>query len=103
MTPDYDNDEELDLIELDGENYEIVDTAELDGKLYVALIPYDLDDEEIENGDSVEFTILEMLDDPDDEENCILKTIDDEELYDRVGEVFIEKFGLYDEEDDGEE
>ncbi|MBO6302582.1 MAG: DUF1292 domain-containing protein [Ruminiclostridium sp.] len=101
MTSEINNDEELELIELDGKNYEIVDTTELDGRLYIALIPHDIDEEELENSEEVEFTILEMVDDPDDEENCILKTIDDDELYDRVGEAFIEKFGVYD--DDGEE
>ena len=100
MTPEINNDEELELIELDGTNYEVVDTVELDGRLYIALIPHDIDEEELDNSEEVEFTILEMTDDPDDEENCILKTIDDDELYDRVGEAFIEKFGVYDE--DGE-
>ena len=43
-----------------------------------------------------------IIDDPEDEENCTLKTIDDEELYERIGDAFIEQFGMYDEEDAGD-
>lgn len=94
------NDEEFDepvFIDLEGERYEVIDTVTVDGNNYVALIPYEENDELSENA---EFTILEIIDDPEDEENCTLRTIDDEELYERIGEAFIEQFGMYDEEDE---
>ncbi len=91
--------EELALIELEGEKYEVIDTVNVDGHSYIALIPYEESDDLAEDA---EFTILEIIDDPEDEENCTLKTIDDEELYERIGDAFIEQFGMYDEEDAGD-
>ncbi|MBO6230477.1 MAG: DUF1292 domain-containing protein [Ruminiclostridium sp.] len=89
--------EELTLIELEGEQYEIIDTVCVDDRNYIALIPHDESDDMSEEA---EFTILEIIDDPDDEENCTLKTIDDEELYERIGDAFIEHFGMYEDEED---
>ncbi|MCM1335452.1 MAG: DUF1292 domain-containing protein [Bacteroides sp.] len=99
------DDEELDgyeavVVDLDGEEFELIDTVELDGKLYAALTPYteedDLPDED------VEFIILEMIDQADGDQ-CTLKTVDDEALYERVGEAFLslfsEEFGEADDEE----
>lgn len=73
------------IVELDGEPFEVIDAVCYDGQNYVALVPYtesdDLEDEE------VEFIILKEV-----EENgeYMLATVDDEELYNEVGEAFIE-------------
>lgn len=88
--------EELDLneeyepvvVDLDGEPFEIIDTVEVDGKNYAALTPY-TEDDDLEN-DEVEFVILEIGD--DDGEQCVLKTVDDEELYTKIGDKFMELF-----------
>ncbi len=90
--------EEEDLIiELEGDRYEIIDTVTIDDHIYVALLPLGEDDDYEEDA---EFTILEMTDDPDDEENCILRTVDDEELYVRIGDAFLERFAEFDDEED---
>ncbi len=85
------------VVDLDGEQFEIIDTVEFEGKNYAALTPYtetdDLEEEE------VEFIILEICDDEESEE-CTLKTVDDEELYSKIGDKFIEVLTLdFDEEE----
>ena len=89
--------EELDLeeyepviVDLDGEEFELIDMIELDGKSYAALTPY-VEDDDID-GEEVEFIILEVIDNENNEEQCTLKTIDDEELYSKVGDAFMEMF-----------
>lgn len=88
--------EELDLeeyepviVDLDGEEFELIDTIEVDGKNYAALTPY-VEDDEVD--EEVEFIILEVIDD-ENEEQCTLKTVDDEELYAKIGDAFMEMFG----------
>ena len=75
------------IVELDGEQFEIIDMIDFEGKNYAALTPYsesdDLEDEE------VEFIILEVCDDGEGDQ-CTLKTVDDEELYSKIGDKFIE-------------
>ena len=62
--------------------------TEIDGKIYGAFTPY-TEEDEIE-GD-VEFIILEIIDDEDGEQ-CTLKTVDDEELYTKIGDEFMKLF-----------
>ena len=93
LTDDMTEEDDLPLIELEGEKYEVIDTVDVDGRKYIAILPYEEDDELSEDA---EFTILEIIDDPADEVNCTLKTVDDEELYTRIGDAFMEKFGLED-------
>jgi len=93
---DFSDEEDVTLIELEGVRYEIIDTVNRDGKVYIAISPFDDDVSGIED-ESGDFTILEVSDDPDDENGCILKTIDDEELYSEIGDLFIEKFAEEDE------
>lgn len=96
MAPENEDLPDIPIIELEGEQYEVIDTVTVDGKNYVALLPFEeLDSEQEEE----EFTILEILDDPSDEENCTLKTIDDEDLYERIGDAFLKKFEMYDEDE----
>lgn len=85
------------IVELDGEQFEVIDAVCYDGQNYVALVPYTEDDDFTD--DEVEFIILKEI-----EENgeYMLSTVDDEELYNEVGEVFIEHLGTVfgDEHDD---
>ena len=73
------------IIELDGDQFEVIDAVCYDGQNYVALIPY-TESDELED-DELEFIILKEI-----EENgeYTLSTVDDEELYNEVGEVFID-------------
>lgn len=76
------------IIDLDGEEFELIDTIEVDGRNFAALTPYVEDDEADED---IEFIILEVIDD-ENEEQCTLKTVDDEELYSKIGDAFMEMF-----------
>lgn len=88
------DEEEAAIIELEGERYEVIDTVEFEGKNYIALLPYS---EEEADDEDLSFTILEIIDDGDEKE-CTLRTVDDEELYTRIGDEFLRIFGEYDEE-----
>ncbi len=96
---DTDDEGDVTVIELEGVRYEIVDTATYNGKDYVAITPFDdnILESDDEDGD---FTILELGEDPDDEYGCILKTVDDDELYSEIGEVFLKRFAEEDPEDE---
>lgn len=88
------------IIELDGEQFEVIDAVCYDGQNYVALVPY-TEDDELED-DEVEFIILKEV---EDNGEYMLSTVDDEELYNEVGEVFIEHLSTVfdggDEHEDG--
>ena len=97
LFPENEDDGDVTVIELEGEQYEVIDSVTYDGKLYVALIPLDTDD--ISEDENVEFTLLEVADDPDDEENCVLKTVDDDDLYAKIGEEFLKRFDSMDDDE----
>ena len=85
-------DEELDnIIVLNDENgkevnFELLDLVELDGEEYVILLPIDEDDNE-----PGEVVILQVEDtDSDDEESYV--SVEDEEVLNKVFEMFKEKF-----------
>ena len=73
------------IVELDGEQFEVIDAICYDGQNYVALVPY-TESDELEEED-VEFIILKEVQEGDE---YMLATVDDEELYNEVGEAFIE-------------
>jgi hypothetical protein len=79
---------EPDIIELDGEQFEIIDALTFEGVNYLALIPYDENEDEDDEEDA-EFIVLKEV-----EENgeYFLSTIDDDELSDRIGELFLAHF-----------
>ena len=77
------------IVDLDGEQFEIIETMEFEDKMYAALTPYTEEDELGE--DDVEFIILEVIDD-EESEQCTLKTVDDEELYTKIGDEFMKIF-----------
>ena len=80
--------------------FELLDTYEENGVLYYAMVPvYDEPEKNIE-GDA-ELVVLK-LDDSEGEE--LLVTIDDEEEYDRIGGIFIDRLeGYYDSDDEDED
>ena len=85
-------DEELDnIIILNDENgeevpFEFLDLIELDGEQYVILLP--VEEEPEENGEVV---ILKVEDTDSDEEESYV-SVDDEEVLNKVFEMFKEKF-----------
>ncbi len=84
------------IVELDGESFEVIDAICYDGQNYVALVPY-TEEDEMESED-LEFLILKEV-----EENgeYMLATVDDDALYDEVGEAFIEHLEtVFDDEHD---
>ena len=73
------------IVDLDGEPFEVIDAICYDNRNYVALVPYTEEDEM--EGEDLEFLILKEV-----EENgeYMLATVDDDKLYDEVGQAFIE-------------
>ena len=65
-------------------DFELLTSVELDGKTYCALIPYTEDDEEPE-----EYIVLRVEKNGDEE---ILVSIDDDEEFDRVADIFDDEF-----------
>ena len=65
-------------------DFELLASVELDGKTYCALIPYTEDDEEPE-----EYIVLRVEKNGDEE---ILVSIDDDEEFDRVADIFDDEF-----------
>ncbi|MDD6033299.1 MAG: DUF1292 domain-containing protein [Oscillospiraceae bacterium] len=102
MSELYDSPELLTLEDENGEEtvFEILDTMDLDDKTYVALTPYYENPEEMLDGDA-ELVVL-VSETVDGEE--FLASIDDDEEYDRVGSIFLERLmAEYDSEEDGED
>lgn len=73
------------IVDLDGDPFEVIDGICYEGQNYVALVPF-TEDDELESED-VEFIILKV-DEQGDE--TVLSTVDDDDLYDEIGEAFIE-------------
>ena len=97
------DEEELDNIILlndeDGNevNFEFLDLVELDGEEYVILLPTDSEEEE-----PGEVVILQVEDTDSDEEESYV-SVEDEEVLNKVFEMFKEKFkDEFDFVDDGE-
>ena len=65
-------------------DFELLASVELDGKTYCALIPYTEDEEEPE-----EYIVLRVEKNGDEE---ILVSIDDDEEFDRVADIFDDEF-----------
>ena len=74
------------IIDLDGEQFEIIDGICYDGTNYVALVPFTEEEDDSEEGS---FIILKEV---EEKGECGLETVDKEELYDEVGQAFIEHF-----------
>ena len=70
-------------------DFEIIDKCEKNGETYFAMIP--IDSEEITDGDNdvLEYVILKLAKDGDEE---ILVTVDDEDELDDIADYFDDKF-----------
>lgn len=79
--------------------FEVLDSMELDGKTYVALTPYFENPEDMLDSDA-ELVVL-VSETVDGEE--FLASIDDDDEYDRVGGIFLERLAEYGEEEEDEE
>ncbi len=90
QSDDIGEDSDITLIDLEGETYEVIDSMIFEGKTYIAILPFDEDEQEADD-EVAEFTLLEVTDDPDDEDNCTLKTVDDDDLYVRLGDEFLKR------------
>lgn len=91
------------LIDEDGveQTFELLDIMEQGGERYFALIPF-YDDPEAVVEDDGDLIILKSQMDENNEELMI--SIDDEEEYQRIGDIFLEKLSnMFEEEIYGEE
>lgn len=84
-------DEDEGIIELEDEDgnvtrFEFVDRAEMDGTAYYALIPEEFDEN---SEDPPEFVVLKET---EIDGEMMLSTVDDDDEYQRVGEMFLQRF-----------
>ena len=83
--------------------YKIVACAELDGVEYMALEPI-IEDPEEELMDAAELVFLKVSEETDEDGEAFLDTIQDDEEFERVAEVFRDKLSEeYDFPDEDEE
>lgn len=82
------------------QTFELIDTIEEDGNVYHALVPY-YDDPSEDLESDAELVILKVDYDENDEEE--LMTIDDDDEYERIGNIFMERLEIDDDEIDDEE
>lgn len=68
-------------------DYEMVGSVEVDGTLYYALIPYT---EEEDDSAEIEYIVLRSEKDENGEE--VLVSIEDDEEFDRVADIFDDEF-----------
>lgn len=77
------------------QQFEMLDFMEIDGQLYYAMIPYHDDGQDVDE-DYDEFVILkEVNDDKSDDDNVFLASIDDEDEYEKIGNMFIENLNKF--------
>lgn len=81
------------------QSFELLDTLEENGTVYYALIPIYDDPQDSISGDA-ELVVLK-LEDPNDEETLI--TIEDDDEYERIGNIFLERLENYYDGEDEEE
>ncbi|MEG1027474.1 MAG: DUF1292 domain-containing protein [Oscillospiraceae bacterium] len=78
------------------QTFELLDIMEIDDDRYFALIPYFDDNQELVDDDGDLIILKSQLDDNGDE---LMVTIDDDEEYQRVGEIFLDKLSQIFEEE----
>ena len=89
--------------EVNQSEYKIVACAELDGVEYMALEPI-IEDPEEELMDAAELVFLKVSEETDEDGEAFLDTIQDDEEFERVAEVFRDKLSEeYDFLDEDEE
>lgn len=90
----------IELIDEDGKvtRFEFVDTVEHEGTVYYALVPEAEDDEAAD-----QFVVLKEI---ENNGEYMLVTIDDDDEYNSIGEIFLRRFAEYagyeEDEEDGE-
>ena len=86
------------LVDEDGKEqmFELLDSLEYEGETYYALTPY-LDDAEAILADNGEVVILKSTYENDEE---VLISVDDDDLFDTLGNLFMDRFAELFEEDD---
>ena len=90
------------LIDEDGEEqaFELLDTMELDDERYFALLPYFENPEDMMEADGDLVVLKAEIVDGEE----MMATIDDEEEYEKVGNLFLERLNdLFEDESDTEE
>lgn len=96
----------ISLLDEDGKEheFEIVDALELEDRQYMALVPlYSGDEAQDALEDSGELVILRVSDEEDEDGEQYLDVIEDEEEYNRVADLFMERLEEYFDFEDGEE
>ncbi len=75
------------------QQFEMIDFMEVDGQLYYAMIPYYENEKEIDE-ENEEFVILKEVhdDESENDDDVLLASIDDEDEYEKIGNMFMEKF-----------
>lgn len=81
------------------QTFELLDIMELDGERYFALVPYYEDAEDLVDDDGDLIILKSQMEDSGEE---MMISIDDDEEYQRVGNIFLEKLSNMFEEDDEE-
>lgn len=87
------------LVDEEGQEqmFELLDSLEYEGETYYALTPY-LDDAEAILADDGEVVILKSTYEDNEE---VLVSVDDDDLFDKLGDLFMDRFAeLFDDEDD---
>ncbi len=79
--------------------FELLDSLEYEGDTYYALTPY-LKDAEAILADDGEVVILKSTYEGDEE---VLVSVDDDDLFDKLGDLFMERFAELFEDDDDDE
>jgi uncharacterized protein YrzB (UPF0473 family) len=96
----------ISLLDEDGKEheFEIVDALELEDRQYMALVPL-YSEEEAQDAleDSGELVILRVSDEEDEDGEQYLDVIEDEDEYNRVADLFMERLEEYFDFEDGEE
>ena len=79
------------------QTFELLDSYEENGKLYYALVPYYENPEDMADADDELIVLLSEEDENGEEE---LVTIEDDEEYNRIGEIFLNRLNeFYDSEE----
>ena len=88
------------LVDEEGQEqmFELLDSLEYEGETYYALTPY-LEDAEAILADDGEVVILKSTYEDNEE---VLVSVDDDELFDKLGDMFMDRFAELFEDDDDE-
>ena len=99
MADKYDEANIYTLEDENGEHFqlEMLDTLEIDDQRYFALTPYHENPEDMLEDDGQLVVLKEDYD--EDNEPCMI-TIDDDDEYERIGQIFLDRLNSYFEDED---